>query len=297
MPLISICLPTYNRSACLKQALHSLVVQKIFQTSELVEIVISDNCSTDDTPAVAAEFMAMYPSKIHYFCNERNVGAEANCALAMLKGNGDYLKLYNDYLFAIDGSLDDMVNVLSAVKSEKPLILLTNGNIAANSPLQVCNTMDELVTSVSYYLTWIASMGFWKSDFNNIVDYTKYISKVSTHLPQTYYLLDLFNEGRRAIVLSKNYFLIIDPGKKSGYNVAEVFGQNYLAILRDKIAMKKLSHEVFEKEKREVLLKYTIPNYFDPTNNLNKTGFFKYLGDYKNDDYFFQELEKRMLAH
>ena len=45
-PLLSICIPTYNRSEQLRRALESLVGQEGFSE---VEVVISDNCSTDGT--------------------------------------------------------------------------------------------------------------------------------------------------------------------------------------------------------------------------------------------------------
>ena len=294
-PLISICIPTYNRSTCLRQALQSIVAQSTFRNSELIEIVICDNFSSDETHKVASEYTAQYPSKITYFKNKENVGAETNCAVAMMHGKGEYLKLYNDYLFSVDGFLDDLVNVLNAVKDEKPVVLLTNGNVTSNTTLKVCNTLDELVGSASYYITWIASIGFWKTDFSEMKDYLNYISNIATHLPQTYYLLDNFCKGKRAIVLTKNYFLIINPGKKSGYNVAEVFGKNYLHILKKYLSLKLLSEEVFQKEKRDVLLKYIIPNYFDKSNNLTKNGFFKYLIDYANDEYFYMEIENLII--
>lgn len=296
MPILSICLPTYNRSSCLRQSIQSLVVQSAFRDTDQVEIIISDNCSTDDTRTVAEEYTAQYAGKIKYFCNEVNVGAAANFAIAMHHAEGDYLKLYNDYLFAVNGFLDDFINVLIAVREEKPLILLTNGNVEASAPLQVCNTLDDLVGAVSYYLTWIASIGFWKSEFSTLEDHSKYLANTATHLPQTHYLLNLFQDGKRAIVLTKNYFLIIDPGKKSGYNVAEVFGRNYLSILKKRVALEQLSDTVYQKEKRDVLLKYILPNYFDKSNNLTKAGFFRYMEDYIDNDYFYDAIENLLLS-
>jgi abequosyltransferase len=46
-PLLSICIPTYNRSQYLKQALETYVSNAAFDDE--VEIVISDNASTDNT--------------------------------------------------------------------------------------------------------------------------------------------------------------------------------------------------------------------------------------------------------
>src|SRR5262245_48882987 len=51
-PFFSIVIPTYNRSNLFPLAVRSLLAQ----TFEDFEIVISDNCSTDDTPQVARRF-------------------------------------------------------------------------------------------------------------------------------------------------------------------------------------------------------------------------------------------------
>ena len=56
MCLLSICIPTYNRCSYLKKTLESIVSQKIFETTDLVEIVISDNCSSDGTADVCKIF-------------------------------------------------------------------------------------------------------------------------------------------------------------------------------------------------------------------------------------------------
>jgi glycosyltransferase involved in cell wall biosynthesis len=51
-PFFSIVIPTYNRSNLFPLAVRSLLAQ----TFEDFEVVVSDNCSTDDTPHVAREF-------------------------------------------------------------------------------------------------------------------------------------------------------------------------------------------------------------------------------------------------
>jgi abequosyltransferase len=52
-PTLSICIPTYNRAGLLKDLLECLSVQLTTDISEKVEVVISDNCSTDRTKEVS----------------------------------------------------------------------------------------------------------------------------------------------------------------------------------------------------------------------------------------------------
>src|SRR5215831_2182729 len=52
MPFFSIVIPTFNRSDLFPYAVRSI----LNQTFEDFEIIISDNCSVDDTPQVARQF-------------------------------------------------------------------------------------------------------------------------------------------------------------------------------------------------------------------------------------------------
>lgn len=61
---LSICIPTRNRAALLRELLESIVSQ----IEPDVEIVISDNGSTDETPRIIAEFRDRFP----HFSYERH---------------------------------------------------------------------------------------------------------------------------------------------------------------------------------------------------------------------------------
>ena len=65
-PLLSICIPTYNRAECLEDCLRSLerATQGLI---DRVQIVISDNASTDHTPEVVQKWAAVLP--IRYIRN------------------------------------------------------------------------------------------------------------------------------------------------------------------------------------------------------------------------------------
>lgn len=71
-PLLGIGLPVYNGAGHLREALDSLLAQDID-----LELVISDNASTDETPAICAEY-AERDSRVRYVRNETNIGAAAN---------------------------------------------------------------------------------------------------------------------------------------------------------------------------------------------------------------------------
>ncbi|MDD2524542.1 MAG: glycosyltransferase, partial [Endomicrobiaceae bacterium] len=57
-PLLSICIPTYNRADYLNQSIQSIVNSDGF--GDKVEIVISDNCSTDNTEITCLQWSEKY---------------------------------------------------------------------------------------------------------------------------------------------------------------------------------------------------------------------------------------------
>lgn len=83
--LVSIGLPVYNGSAYLRQALGSL----INQTYPHIEIILSDNASTDATPDICQEYCAR-DSRLRYVRLQSNVGAIANHNLVYGQATGEF---------------------------------------------------------------------------------------------------------------------------------------------------------------------------------------------------------------
>jgi predicted O-linked N-acetylglucosamine transferase (SPINDLY family)/acetyltransferase-like isoleucine patch superfamily enzyme/GT2 family glycosyltransferase len=287
-PIMSLCIPTFNRGNLLKETLESITSQNVFLNTNEVEIVIADNLSTDETQSVSEAFVKLHPGKIKYFRNSSNIGASMNFELALSHGEGKFLKLLNDNLMVRDGSLIEILKLIKATSDEKPVIFFTNGSKPSNKLIAVANNLNEFVKEVSYFSTWIGGFGIWREDFQNISDFSRHVDSLLT---QTDVLFRMVASGKRALIPSDKYFVGLDVGKKGGYNIAEVFGKNYLSFLKDYCAVGTLDASTFEVEKKEILLKHIIPYYFDEKNGFNKTGFFEYMQDYINDDYFHKAIE------
>ncbi|MBT9151159.1 MAG: Abequosyltransferase RfbV [candidate division WS2 bacterium] len=91
---LSIVIPTYNGSRYIREALDS-VISQLEDIDEEIEIVISDNASTDQTPEIIRDYQRKYPF-IKYFRNEENVGADSNFDLAIRRSTGKYVWLFSD---------------------------------------------------------------------------------------------------------------------------------------------------------------------------------------------------------
>ena len=91
---LSICIPTYNRSAYLQECLES-IVNSAQGVEELVDVIVSDNASEDDTPKVVARYSSEH-SWIRYHRNDVNIGGEKNFRLAAGLGMSDHVWIFGD---------------------------------------------------------------------------------------------------------------------------------------------------------------------------------------------------------
>lgn len=85
---VSVALCTYNGANYLRAQLDSI----LNQTRPADEIVIIDDCSTDDTLAIIQDY-AKRSAIIKYFINEHNLGYVQNFSKAISKTSGDFVAL------------------------------------------------------------------------------------------------------------------------------------------------------------------------------------------------------------
>ena len=85
-------MPTRNRAASLRDALKNVRAQDY----PALEIIISDNCSDDDTARVCREQEAEDP-RITYVRHDRNIGLHGNHNFCLGAGRGEYLCICHDH--------------------------------------------------------------------------------------------------------------------------------------------------------------------------------------------------------
>ncbi len=92
MPLISICIPTYNGATYLQEALDSVKTQ----TYKNIEVVVSDDASSDNTLQLIEKFKEEVAFPVHIF-NHTPAGIGANWNHCVQKAKGKYIKfLFQD---------------------------------------------------------------------------------------------------------------------------------------------------------------------------------------------------------
>ena len=102
-PLVSVVIPTYNRSGLLRLAIESVLTQ----TYPAIEIIVVDDGSSDDTPAVAAAFAP----RITYI-RQANRGGAAARNTGLQAAQGAYINVLDDDDLMLPTKIEQQVQVL-----------------------------------------------------------------------------------------------------------------------------------------------------------------------------------------
>lgn len=278
--LLSICIPTKNRASVLQKSLQSIVSQDVFLQRDDIEIVISDNASDDNTTAVVQEFVDHFKGRIRYSRNDSDV-EDANFEQSLRLGRGEFLKLANDSLNWLPGSLDQMVRLVQMTLPLKPVLVFLNQSRSTEEAITAFSDIDSLLRTTSYHITWIGGFGIWKYQLDAMKDFNRH---TALRLVQVDAVLRQMSNIKAAYVCNLPMFQIMPTGPKGGYNIAEVFGRNYLTILyqfKDQI-----SDQTMSMLKKDVLEKHILPFYASSAHGFGHIEIEKFLQDFIQEPYF-----------
>ena len=86
--LISVIIPSYNRADTVGQTIDSILAQEVDAN---IEIVIGDDCSTDNVREMLEQYQQKYPDIIRLFLREENMGLGANWAQCVKDCRGEFI--------------------------------------------------------------------------------------------------------------------------------------------------------------------------------------------------------------
>lgn len=286
--LLSICIPTYNRAEYLNQTIQSIVNSDGF--SDEVEIIISDNCSTDNTEKTVKLWIDKYKN-IKYFKQPKPTSiADQNFIDALSLGTGEYLKLNNDTVLFNKETIKHILDVIyTNLTTKEPLFFYNNYLGNKNITLDLSGP-DIFLQKSTYFVTWIAHFGCWKIHFDNLSDKNKLIN---AKLMQVDWTFRIVNKHNKTIISFYNFYdSVILKNKNIGYNIFEVFSYNYLNILKFFVEKKEISKKTYQLEKKRLLFRFLIPNlvmyiYQYKTYKFHIDKPFFYLKEYRYDYFFY----------
>ena len=244
-PILSICIPTYNRANVLKDNLESLVRADGFDE---IEVIISDNSSTDGTQQLGENFATKH-SNIKYFRNDSNVGGDRNILYALERGTGSFLKLMNDYCLLRKNSLRFLLNIIKQHEQNKPVLYFHNHvGIGAT---YTTSSFNEFLLNEKMGIGWISNHGYWKDDFSNFQKKDLYIE---TMFQQIDWLCRSYLKKRTIFCYNKPIFKINSSNKKTGtYNFIDAHAKKFFIPLNELHEKKLISSKSIEETKKQSL--------------------------------------------
>ncbi|MDQ0087037.1 acetyltransferase-like isoleucine patch superfamily enzyme/glycosyltransferase involved in cell wall biosynthesis [Paenibacillus anaericanus] len=279
-PLISICIPTYNREKDLEYCLESIFNQ--IGNDSSFEIIVSDNCSTDSTLLVLGKYNAKY-TNFRFSQNSENIGADANIHHVMTLASGKYVMPHGDDDFFLPGTLRSLFDL---VKGNEDCGVIFLDVLHSTGVVERGFGMNDYLDKVSIYSTFISGLILRRESLVKIDSSTRFIE---LYINQVYLQFSILAMDPNFCVYHQKLFG--SSGNMSGgYNFAEVFIKNYLEVL-NYFGDKGLDPTVIAAEKSKIVYTFLLwwyghmlsnkleqlqPDKFEPI----------FIEAYKNEPYF-----------
>jgi hypothetical protein len=140
-PILTIAIPTYNRSSQLEELYSDFLSKIVFDYKDYVEIIVLDNSDAE----IAKYNKMIFPNKsVRYLKNEINVGFSGNIINCVKEANGKFLWLISDDDYVDYDSFCKFIEYLNGLRnlSIKCVMLpFINKNFLGDK--YICNTPIE----------------------------------------------------------------------------------------------------------------------------------------------------------
>ncbi len=275
-PIITIAIPTYNRASSLRSSLNSIVkqVNAIECGWNKIEVLVSDNCSTDETPIVVQDIGLTH---VNYVRNTSNLGMEGNFLSCFQQAQGTLVWIFSDDDLLIDGVLKKLL----ALAEEKRIDLIylrpkyLFGELDSFSSESVNFSFEQVC--VEYFalrangvLSFLSAVIVNKHRYLELREDENIKRYSGTWLAHYEWIYTLLASGDTFFMASKSV-IRARTGATGGYDLFKVFGEYYLAIANEKLPNRPRMREDFKK----AMLYFHIPGFILRT-RLNNFGNFEY---------------------
>lgn len=217
MPLISICIPTFNRALCLDTCIKSIISQFTdLDVKENIEIVVSDNASEDTTKVLMETYTSKYPEHIRYHRHAQNIGFDRNLLHVVDMAAGEYCLTFGDDDAFIEGCFNELIQKIKKYRS--PYFMLNCWGYDNALQHQIHNkpnrhlssdthfpTLSDFVKTLDTYIDIVGNFGgmsvqlFSKSYWIHSVNKEQYIGSQTIHL---FVLLSAFKDAPFTLLFS-----------------------------------------------------------------------------------------------
>ncbi len=173
---------TYNHEAYIAKALDSILSQEVdFE----YEIVVGEDCSTDQTRNILLDYKSKYPQKIKLILQEKNVGPQLNGMMTFNSCEGEYIALLDGDDYWTDNlKLQKQVDMLDCNPKimesfhKVRAINFDNCNSSFDFPVGLSKTTYELEDVLSGFFIPTLSVVLRRSAINKLPPITQHMTNV-----------------------------------------------------------------------------------------------------------------------
>lgn len=152
-PLLSICIPTYNRASILRECLGRLC--PIISEYDDVEVFISDNCSLDETSAVLCEFESVFPF-VRHIRQAENIDPDKHFGVVLKESRGTYKWLFGDSYFTQEESFKKLYTVLE--RADYDMCVINAPNRVTFLPQKIYTDPKVLLEELGWHMTLLSAL-------------------------------------------------------------------------------------------------------------------------------------------
>lgn len=202
-PLLTIGVTTYNRTKYLKKRLNNIFYQ--VGNFPFIEILVSDNSSTDDTHIVVNNYRKFI--NFRYVCQEKNIGAEGNVLYLYENAKGEYVIVYGDD----DYYYGTIMRIIEAIYDYPTTTLIALSWWNGFNEARYEEGIDNFLCTCTHVCTSISSVALNRKYYNEIINRNKFSH---TNLNQVYVQLAMLSKHKQYCYLS-GYNFNPDSGEAS----------------------------------------------------------------------------------
>lgn len=231
-PLLTIAIPTWNRSSFLEKTLNQLYRELEGCDPNSVEVLVSDNFSADNT-SVVIEQVINKGLKLRYICNNENIGSDANIAQCFNLATGKYVLILGDDDLLVDKALSSLLDQLKLEKYGVVCLRPYGFNMdfrreqpGKGGSEQVYNDTGSFLAAIGPLMTLISSCVIHKSILQD-VDASECCGE---NLVQVHLVIRAALASDQNLFLNK-YLIACKRNNSGGYDFSKVFVENLGSIL------------------------------------------------------------------
>lgn len=230
--LLTIAIPTYNRLEKLKTCLDEILVQA---QNKSIEILVSDNCSSDGTEQLMMDVKQEHP-EISYTRNSENIGPDRNFLNCYSQAKGEYVLLIGDDDLLLPGAID---SILAELIGKPSFVHLNSCSLVSNDPLiysaprmlegetRKYTDINKAFREIGIFITFLSSLILKTDSVRAIVDKEKYIG---TYFLQSHIAFHSIATEGLYVIITKNC-IAAEGNYMVNYDLFNVWGEQYYDLL------------------------------------------------------------------